>query len=646
MFKSLRTLIKKFVKQLSILLVIGGIFAAIIIVFLHSLELIDYPDANAILRSQDEHTLQMLESKELNSNPARKFVAQAYRKSMCPLVGIACSADITESKKYFDTSIIGIMSNAMVLPYKYMPASGIQETYSTLANAGIVPEAIAAEGVGFGAIKPFREIWKVFRNICFTLLALVMVVMGILFLFRVKLGAQSAMTMESALPRIVISLLLITFSYSIAGFLIDFMYLLMALVIAILGQGVDMSAEGISVLQNEFLTAGMGDLFYNLLPRFSELNRLSYSILDIFPIMVRQIIHIISGVGIAAGVMYILAFVREVGFSEIFNGISALTFGWGNLPGVLIKLGIILIVLPIVSYFALPVIMASIIFITVLFLFLRIFFMLVSTYLRILLLILLAPFYMLLEAIPGQNMFSYWFRNLFGELLTFPAVAAILLTGHFIVFMMAPQQSLNIADKYILIPGVWNTATPPEMWRPPFLSGIDQDAIIVIIGLGFIFIIPDLVQQLKNALGVKPPPINVGLGTFFAGGGALMAGGGSLVKGGVGLMRTFGGKEKGLNDLPFIGRLGKAAMKPFQNTSPPPGPNKSAAQAAAQQASAKGRKWFFGPKQQSNPAQAGAQPASPSATPLTPPPTPTTVPPPIGGAGPTAGAGGSKKSTP
>ena len=47
-----------------------------------------------------------------------------------------------------------------------------------------------------------------------------------MIMFRSKVG-QAAITVQQAIPSILIALLAVTFSYAIAGFLIDLMYLMM-----------------------------------------------------------------------------------------------------------------------------------------------------------------------------------------------------------------------------------------------------------------------------------------------------------------------------------------------------------------------------------------------------------------------------------
>jgi len=57
-----------------------------------------------------------------------------------------------------------------------------------------------------------------------------------MIMFRVKINPQTVVTVQSSLPKIVISAVLITFSYAIAGLLIDIMYVFMGLIAAIATQ--------------------------------------------------------------------------------------------------------------------------------------------------------------------------------------------------------------------------------------------------------------------------------------------------------------------------------------------------------------------------------------------------------------------------
>jgi len=156
-----------------------------------------------------------------------------------------------------------------------------------------------------------------------------------------------------------------------------------------------------------------------------------------------------------------------------------------------------------------PIIAGALVFFTVLFLFFRIFLMLFHAYLQILFMIIVAPLILVFEAIPGKSTFSFWFKNLAAEVLTFPLVIGILTIG----FVLSNQLSIE-----------------GNFWRPPFLNALDPNLLPIFIGMGVLFMTPNLIKLAKEQLfGVKGLPISFGLGTFFAGAGAGAGGALSLV---------------------------------------------------------------------------------------------------------------------
>lgn len=112
--------------------------------------------------------------------------------------------------------------------------------YAWVSDVGqhlrLVPKA-QAQGFGFQAANPTLSLWKVSRNITYSLLIIVIIAMAFMIMFRVKISPQTVITVQSALPKVVITLILITFSYAIAGFLIDLMYVVIGIISTLLTQG-------------------------------------------------------------------------------------------------------------------------------------------------------------------------------------------------------------------------------------------------------------------------------------------------------------------------------------------------------------------------------------------------------------------------
>src|SRR5258708_166357 len=93
-----------------------------------------------------------------------------------------------------------------------------------------VTKAVAADtttdnSIGFTGLKPLLNIWASFRNITYLLFVVVFILVGIAIMLRVQIDPRTVMTIENQLPKILVGLILVTFSYAIAGLLIDLMWL-------------------------------------------------------------------------------------------------------------------------------------------------------------------------------------------------------------------------------------------------------------------------------------------------------------------------------------------------------------------------------------------------------------------------------------
>lgn len=150
----------------------------------------------------------------------------------------------------------GATADLIASIYENPPASGIVYFADLLNNIGISTPAYAQEGVGFGFLSPLLGLWKAFRNIAYLGFVVVFVATGFAIMFRTKLSPQAVLTVQSALPRLVVALLLITFSYAIAGLLIDLSYVLFFLLTSSLGNFGGITGEQAQMMQNDYLNAG------------------------------------------------------------------------------------------------------------------------------------------------------------------------------------------------------------------------------------------------------------------------------------------------------------------------------------------------------------------------------------------------------
>jgi len=65
------------------------------------------------------------------------------------------------------------------------------------------------------------DIWSATRNIAYLFYVVIMIIIGFMIMFRNKIGGQVVVTIGNSIPKLVLSLVLVTFSFAIIGILID-----------------------------------------------------------------------------------------------------------------------------------------------------------------------------------------------------------------------------------------------------------------------------------------------------------------------------------------------------------------------------------------------------------------------------------------
>ena len=169
----------------------------------------------------------------------------------------------------------------------------------------------------------------------------------------------------------------------------------------------------------------------------------------------------------------------------------------------------------------------------------KIFFELLKSYISIILQIVLAPVILMVGAIPGQNSFMSWIRNLASNLVMWPLVMICLLINRMLT------QGTYTSGGFI----------------PPFLIGAGQaETMPILVGIGILLVIPEIMKEAKKKLGVESGIIGnlVGAATGriketlplssrvigAVGGGAVGSLGGALTGAGQGLATMKGSDDK------------------------------------------------------------------------------------------------------
>jgi len=126
--------------------------------------------------------------------------------------------------------LVGMIGDTMLNP----PASGIDTTRDTLAKFDLATPAYA-QGYGYRSLSGIQVIWAASRNLAYLLMIVVLIAAGFMIMFRVKINPQTAVSLQMMIPKIIITLIAVTFSYAIAGFMIDLVYVFLSFVVSLLG---------------------------------------------------------------------------------------------------------------------------------------------------------------------------------------------------------------------------------------------------------------------------------------------------------------------------------------------------------------------------------------------------------------------------
>jgi len=81
--------------------------------------------------------------------------------------------------------------------------------------------SVYANGVDDLKEAKIVDLWSFTRNLAYTFYVVIMIVIGFMIMFRNKIGGQVMVTLGNSIPNIVISLILVTFSFAIIGIIID-----------------------------------------------------------------------------------------------------------------------------------------------------------------------------------------------------------------------------------------------------------------------------------------------------------------------------------------------------------------------------------------------------------------------------------------
>lgn len=369
-------------------------------------------------------------------------------------LGGGCNVD--ESGRVYSPGMLGVQKQFLSLLYDNQLSSQ-EYVADILDNIGIPSVSRAyAQGTGYSAMTPFLELWKVFRNLAYSLYIIMFVVVGVMIMLRTKVNAQTIITIQTALPNLLITLLLITFSYAIVGFMIDLMYFLIYFVV--------------------YLVA-------------------SVNIIDAPVAITRLMTHSAWSVVFAG---------RNSIISAISSSIGSVLWDLGS-GGLGIAGAVISMVSPMYLIVAIAFVIAM----------LKLMLALVQAYIMIIVQTVTAPVQILMNAMPGSKAFSSWLKKTASYLIPFPVAAGMFILSAVLVGNPSDATLLGGESNPF---GVNESAAiyqnRDDIWLPPFTltdSAINSATpgsadILTIIGFVIFLMTPSAVKMAQEWLQVKESP--------------------------------------------------------------------------------------------------------------------------------------------
>ncbi|HNZ70579.1 MAG TPA: hypothetical protein PKJ86_01035 [Candidatus Dojkabacteria bacterium] len=273
------------------------------------------------------------------------------------------------------TGLLSMVDNAIGASFSAQPNIDVVAYMQSEWVPGYTDNTSVYAGNGYDFLKGhgITGLYRTFQTISYILFVIILIISGFMIMFRQKIGGQTAITIMNTLPNVILGLVLVTFSFSIVGILLNVGSWLTDLIAGFLGfaspqEGIMLNSPlGLFSFFGQTIDAEKSGLFLD--------------------------VPAISGGG----------------------GILLLVLGSIFSSGILATAGIIMLLL------------AVVIICLMIYAGIRVFITLFKAYLSILIQTVTAPIQITIGTFPGNNKFIMnWFNSVLKSVLTFPIVYLII----------------------------------------------------------------------------------------------------------------------------------------------------------------------------------------------------------------------------
>ena len=387
---------------------------------------------------------------------------------------------ISEDYNLFKNGLVGVVTNLYTVPYANPPASlsfYLDKKISDFFGGDKV--YAQSTGLGITSLSSYFSFWSISRNIAYSLIIVILLIAGFLHIFQFKIDPNISIDIEKIILNVVLVVLTVTFSFAIAGFLIDLMYLLLMVIFHIARTNNLISAELVESLYGH---VSAGEIFDFLTLQTNPIAFVN-NFLQIIPDSVRNLAKAhMTGVlafqlfpNVTSALHDIYTFI-ETQFGLLGSGVE---FDPGAIAaGVSGMVVSPLIASIMVNYLERMVILLAIYF-TLLFLYFRILFILIGSYIEIVFGVVFAPFLLLADIFTGKNRFARWLTRMLANVIAFPLLAVLFLAG------------ANITNA---------VSSTSNAFLPPPLTGMGKAILSSLVGIGVLLAIPSIIDRVKKSI--------------------------------------------------------------------------------------------------------------------------------------------------
>ncbi len=343
---------------------------------------------------------------------------------------------------YAQLGIPGLLVGGISETLSHPPASGIQSFAEMGSRLQIVPSAYAqAPGYGFDTLLIVRKLWTATRNMAYLIAVIFLIAAGFAIMFRIKINPQTVVSLQTMIPKLIISLLLITFSYAIAGLVLDLIYVIIAIFLGFLSTFGVIDAKLPDAIAF-FTSSSYGNVVGYFIWPWLAIFALGVFLPTWFSVVPNAILLLIGLLGM------------------IFLGWTLFKIWW----------------------------------------------MLVKTQITLIFLIILGPFQIMLDLIPGQSGFTSWFRNIIANASVFAVVPIMFILNMLFWRPLAGLMNIKLPDwisSFFNPLGKVEIGTGASTWLPnlPFVNG-SGFIFNLVAGYVILAMIPKVADMIRDALKV------------------------------------------------------------------------------------------------------------------------------------------------